>query len=169
MDSVGKPRGLIRYTSSHHDATGQFHVIRPRTIGYGIVWLAALAAFVALVVHHAPLRFDLLRDRHALYREMADGSIENLYTLKVTNEDQRPHRFRIKAEFHDGTPLTVTPDFVDVDVNQTQAVTLTLRTSPRDDNAPRLPMVEKVEVELQSVDDPSIEREHVARFLTGEH
>jgi cytochrome c oxidase accessory protein FixG len=167
MDSVDKPRGLIRYTSSRHDAGGSFHLFRARTFGYGAVWLAACAAFVFLVLNHSTLRFDVLRDRHALYRELSSGAIENVYTLKVTNDDSRSHRYAVSAHFADGTPLTVEPHELEREPEQTGATVVTLRTAPRGSDAAPLPMVEGVVVELDEEDEPGVSRERNARFLTG--
>ena len=39
----------------------------------------------------------MIRDRKTLFRERA-GRIENVYTLKVLNMNQRPHRYELHAE-----------------------------------------------------------------------
>jgi cytochrome c oxidase accessory protein FixG len=167
MDSVHKPRGLIRYTSAKHDRGQPFHILRPRTIGYGLVWLAACGGFLFLLLNHSTLRFDLLRDRHTLYRELADGAIENVYTLKATNADHVAHHYAISAHFADGTALEAVPDTIERDAGASGATTLSLRTPPRGDDAPRLPVVESVIVELRDTDGAGISRTRNARFLTG--
>ncbi len=169
MDSVHKPRGLIRYTSSNHDAGGGFRLLRPRTIGYGLVWLMACTGFAVLVLTHAPMRFDVLRDRHTLYRELASGAIENVYVLKVTNDDHETRRYSVTARFEDGTPLVVEPAELWRDGQQTAATTVTLRTPPRNAKGNDWTMVEHVIVEIRRDDDPSISAHRNARFLTGDH
>ncbi|MDR3415184.1 MAG: cytochrome c oxidase accessory protein CcoG [Nevskia sp.] len=167
MDSIGKPRSLIRYTSTRHDSGEGFHLLRPRTIGYGLVWLAACTGFLVLVFTHATLRFDVLRDRHALYRELSSGAIENVYTLKVTNDDERPHRYAVSAHFADGTPLEIEPAQLERAPEQTGATTVAMRTPPRGAGAAPLPMIESVVVELHDADDPAVSTTRNARFLTG--
>ncbi len=167
MDSVDKPRGLIRYTSANHDVSGKFRMLRPRAIGYGVVWTLAIVGFLILLAHHTLVRVDVLRDRHALYREHADGAIENIYTLKVTNEDSNPHRFIIKAHFGDGTRLIAAPSSFDVQPSETTATTVSLSTPPRAAGATPLPMIEAVSIELEAEDDSHIEYTRAARFLTG--
>lgn len=165
MASVAKPAGLIRYTSANHDAGGRFRLWRPRTIGYGLVWLAASAAFITLLLTHALLRFDVLRDRHTLYRELASGAIENVYQLKVTNDDDRAHDYTVSARFADGRPLRVEPAQLGRAAGETAATTITLRT----DAGTGLPMVEHVVIELRQADAPTIRAQRSARFLTGAH
>ncbi|MDE2149988.1 MAG: cytochrome c oxidase accessory protein CcoG [Gammaproteobacteria bacterium] len=168
MDSVDRPRGLIRYTSARRDAGGRSRLLHGRTLGYGAVWLAACAGFVFMVLNHSPLSFDVLRDRHTLYRELASGAIENVYVFKVTNDDDRPHRYRISARFADGTPLTAVPDTIERRAGETGATTGSLRTPPRGEHAPPLPMFESVLVEVRDVDSPQVHAAHKARFLTGD-
>ena len=165
MVSVGKPAGLIRYTSANHEAGLGFRLWRPRTIGYGLVWLAASAAFLSLLLTHALLRFDVLRDRHALYRELASGAIENVYQLKVTNDDERVHAYTVSARFADGTPLAVEPAQLVREPGETAATTVTLRSA----QGRGLPMVEHVLIELQQADAPATRAQRSARFLTGAH
>ncbi len=172
MDSVAKPRGLIRYTSSAHEAGAPFRFLRGRTLGYGAVWLAASAAFVTLVLLHSTLRFDVLRDRHTLYREMSDGSIENLYQLKISNDDGVPHTYLVRAHFSDGAPLTVEPDRLTRDAHSAAASPVMLRTAAQDvsaDGHPQSVAVRDVVIELEQQDAPDIRRSRSARFLTGEH
>lgn len=167
MDSVKKPRGLIRYTSSRHDSGGKFKLLRARTIGYGTVWLAACTAFMTLVLMHSPLRFDVLRDRHALYRELSDGAIENVYTFKITNDDSQEHQYRVSAHLADGTPLTVEPAELQRKPEETGASTVALRTPPRDAQAQPLPMVEHVVVQVDQEGAPGVSKTRSASFLTG--
>lgn len=131
MDAVHKPRGLIRYTTANRDAGRPTRLLRPRTIGYGLVWLAACVALGVLLLVHTPVRFDVLRDRHTLVRERADGSLENLYVFKLTSGDDVEHRFQVDARLADGSPLRASPAIVSVAPGVTQATPVILRTAPK--------------------------------------
>ena len=50
---------------------------------------APFACFAYTLSQRVPLGLDVIRDRKALFRERA-GRIENVYTLKVLNMDERP-------------------------------------------------------------------------------
>jgi len=56
------------------------------------------------------LRADLLRDRNALYRELPDNRIENVYTLKLINMDFKPHDYKIEVMDNDDIVLLVSPE-----------------------------------------------------------
>ncbi len=39
----------------------------------------------------------MLRDRNTLYRELDDGRIENVFSVRIINKDQRGHEFRLSS------------------------------------------------------------------------
>jgi cytochrome c oxidase accessory protein FixG len=164
MDAIGKPQGLIRYTTASRDAGQKLKLLRPRTIAYGGVWLAACAALGVLLLMHQPVRFDVLRDRHTLVRERADGSLENLYVFKLTSGDDVAHRFDVEASLVDGSPLRTSPASVSIAPGVTQAVPVILRTRPDVAGASEADAVWKVRIRLvEQGGDITLERE--ARFL----
>ncbi|MGH8519179.1 MAG: 4Fe-4S dicluster domain-containing protein, partial [Panacagrimonas sp.] len=162
MDAIGKPRGLIRYTTASRDAGKTLRLLRPRTIGYGLVLIGACVALGLLLLSHTPVRFDVLRDRHTLVRERADGSLENLYVFKLTSGDDVEHRFQVEARLDDGSPLRTSPSMVSVAPGLTQAVPVVLRTGPDVAGVGQAPVL-KVRIRLVEPNGISLERE--ARFL----
>jgi cytochrome c oxidase accessory protein FixG len=89
MDRMNYPRGLIRYATQKSIDGAQAHVIRPRIIVYGTLLALLIAGFVLALGLRTPMGLDVLRDRNALYRELADGTVENVYTARVMNKDER--------------------------------------------------------------------------------
>jgi cytochrome c oxidase accessory protein FixG len=92
MDKVGRPRGLIAFTtlaaqSARASGTkATYRLIRPRVLVY-----TALLAVVALVMLGAFLmrttvEVSVLRDRAPLFVTLADGAIRNGYTFKILNK-----------------------------------------------------------------------------------
>ena len=167
MDSVGKPRGLIRYTSAHQEAGGTTHWLRPRTLGYGAVWLALCAGFIAAVLLRNPLEFDVIRDRHALFRQLRGGAVENLYIIKVANKDSRAHEFELDVVLADGRELEAEPDEFELAAGEARAITVAVRTDDDDDDQ-RLAPVTVVRFALKSEDDAHLYITRTASFLTGE-
>jgi cytochrome c oxidase accessory protein FixG len=91
MDKMEYPRGLIKYTTENAIAGEKPRIIRPRIIVYGVVLLILLIGLVGALSSRYELRINILRDRNALYRELASGQIENVYALKVLNKSERDH------------------------------------------------------------------------------
>jgi len=110
MAKVGYPTGLVRYTSQNAVDGKPTRVLRGRIWVYGVL-LAALGTGIAVgIASRSPLIVEVLRDRNALYRAQADGSIENVYTLRLINKSDSPRTYRIAlADVPAGLTFAVDP------------------------------------------------------------
>jgi len=109
MDKMEYPRGLVKYTTEHAIHGEKSSVVRPRTIIYGTLLLILLIGFVGAISNRQELRMDVLRDRNALYRELATGKIENVYTLKVLNKSEREHPLSVGVTGLPGLTIETDP------------------------------------------------------------
>ena len=150
MDRMGYPRGLVRHTT-HNAVQGlPTRVLRPRVIVYGLLLLALVAGWGWGVTHRAPLIAEALRDRNALYRIDA-GRIENVYTLKLVNKQERPQRYRITLL--DGAPVSLPGDALEVAAESGAVVNLPLTLqAPEGSVRGRQPVV----LSVQSIASPEI-------------
>jgi len=105
MERVGYPRGLIRYATERSMQEGRKRILRPRIVVYGSILLLLVIAFVTAVALRNPVGLDVLRDRNALYRELAGGVIENVYSVRVLNKSEHERRFVISVEGLPGATL----------------------------------------------------------------
>jgi len=97
MDKMSYPRGLVRYTSQHAMEGATAHVVRPRMLVYGVLLAALVIGFFVSISLRTPVGLDVMRDRNALYRTLPDGSIENVYLLRILNKDTAPHVYVLTA------------------------------------------------------------------------
>jgi cytochrome c oxidase accessory protein FixG len=93
MDKMGYPRGLVRFTSQSALAHGRGRLLRPRVLVYGTLLGLLIGSFALSIALRTPLGLDVMRDRNALYRTLPDGSIENVYLVRILNKDTTVHRF----------------------------------------------------------------------------
>jgi len=105
MDKMGTPRGLIRYTTEHALRGERTRVLRTRLLVYALLISVALGALAFSLLTRTPLILDVIRDRNALYREVHGDRVENAYTLKMINLDDRPHRYRLTVSGMRGLEL----------------------------------------------------------------
>ena len=98
MDKLGRPRGLIRYSTTHAMQGVRTRVLRPRVAVYGAILLAILAAAAFSLYVRVPLRVDVIRDRAAIAREVGDEEIENVYRLQIMNTTEEPRVYRVRVE-----------------------------------------------------------------------
>ncbi len=108
MDKMSYPRGLIRYTTESILEGNKNRVLRPRTTIYLILLFILIGGLLSALSSRLELRLDVMRDRNALYRELASGEVENVYNLKLTNKSKRDHDVVVRVS---GLPgLKVDPE-----------------------------------------------------------
>jgi cytochrome c oxidase accessory protein FixG len=97
MDSVGKPRGLIRYSSREALAGAPRHVLRPRTVLYPAALALLIGIFAFQLGTKAEADVTLLRSLDAPFREEPDGRIANQVRVRIANRagDARNYQLEI--------------------------------------------------------------------------
>ncbi|MEO5343603.1 MAG: cytochrome c oxidase accessory protein CcoG [Gammaproteobacteria bacterium SHHR-1] len=107
MEKMGYPKGLVRYTTEHELSGGKTDLFRPRVLVYGsLLLLITLALFYSLATR-VPLQVDILRDRNTLYVENNQGLIENVYTLRVLNMQERDEVYELSISGIEGAELVL--------------------------------------------------------------
>lgn len=159
MDRVGRPRGLIRYSSLAALEGASTRLLRPRVVVYGLLLsVIAIGGLVALL-RRPEVGLDVLRDRNVLYRETA-GGIENVYNLKVLNKDERPHRFRIFVDGLSAAAVDAANAIVDVGPGEVHSVPLRV-TVP----AGTVHGIRSIRFVIESTDDPPHRAAEASRFI----
>lgn len=97
MDRMQAPRGLIRYATQTSMEGARTRVLRPRTLIYGSLLLLLIAGFGFAVGQRRLLEVDVLRDRNALYRQVDALTLENVYTVRLINKDERAHPLHLEV------------------------------------------------------------------------
>jgi len=103
MDKLGRPRGLIRYstTNAMEKKFTRREMLkrsyRPRVLVYTSILGAIVIAAAATLYLRVPLKVDVIRDRAAISREVEGGLIENLYQLQIINVDERARAYSISV------------------------------------------------------------------------
>ena len=97
MDKMSYPRGLVRYATQAEIDGVKSRVLRPRILAYAAGLALLTLGFIVAVNTRVPFNVDVLRDRNTLYRELDDGRIENVYSIRIINKDQRGHVFRLST------------------------------------------------------------------------
>lgn len=159
MDRMGYPRGLVRYATQNSLAGGRARVVRPRIIVYGTLLALLAAGFVAALALRTPVGLDVLRDRNALYRELDDGTVENVYTARILNKDERAHEMTIRVS--GPLPLELDPVRLVVTVAAGAVANVPIRVRVRDRSLPSFGF----EVSVQALDDPTLRTRTEARFI----
>jgi polyferredoxin len=107
------------------------------------------------------VELNISRDRNVLYRELANGDIENHFSIKILNKDRKQHAYQLslngienaKLKFDDG-PLEVAGAAMN---------TFGLRVIADPDSLPS--SVNTIHFELRALDNESISVISDARFV----
>ncbi|CAN5392913.1 cytochrome c oxidase accessory protein CcoG [soil metagenome] len=86
MDHVGKPQGLIRYTSENAIATKEKFKVTSRIIGYSIVLVILMGTLITLLAIRHDVEATILRTPGLLYQPQDGNKFSNLYNIKIVNK-----------------------------------------------------------------------------------
>lgn len=115
MDSVGLPRGLVRYASEDEIAHKKPFTYNLRLKAYTAVLLALVVVLGAMIVGRSDTETTLLRTPGMLFQVQPDGRISNLYALKMVNKtpNELPIRFEVMGRTGEvmliGKPIVLKP------------------------------------------------------------
>ena len=159
MDKMEYPRGLISYTTEHNLSGQKTHKLRPRLIGYALVLLAMISLLVTAFFMRSLVGFDVSKDR-VLYRENSEGRIENVYSLKIMNKDQRDHTYVLDAA---GLPDLKLQGKREIHVEAGDIVSMPVELSIAPEQLPST--TNEVKFILKDADDDSVHVEAKSRFI----
>jgi len=128
MDKVGSPRGLIRYATQNSLEGKPTRLLRPRVLVYGALLLLLVGGIAVGVGLRKPLILDVIRDRQ-LYREVAGGTVENAYTLRLVNKDAQAHSFVLALDSRAPLQLAA-PAILQAGPEEVLTVPVTVRAAP---------------------------------------
>jgi cytochrome c oxidase accessory protein FixG len=97
MDSIGKPRGLIRYSSREALAGEKTHLLRPRTILYPVALTVFLGSLVWGLAHKSTADVTILRGVGEPYVFEAGGLVRNQVRVKIANRSGTDRAYRIEV------------------------------------------------------------------------
>lgn len=113
MNKVGRPRGLIAYTTERNQATATtgprdgLRLVRPRTILYSAAIALVGSLMLWAMMSRSSVDVSVLPDRNPLFVKLSDGGIRNGYTVKIVNKHQVARRFKVELTGIDGLKTTI--------------------------------------------------------------
>lgn len=166
MTKIGLPKGLVRYTtenamagtSLHGGVVG--HIIRPRVVIYSAILAVIIGVTAWALAHRLPLKVDVLRDRTILSREADDGRIENIYTLRVMNTDEKPHTYSLTVTGLKGIGIN---GATTITVPSTTHRTLSLAVRADEDNEPK--GSNQIFFDIVATDNPELKAHEKSTFM----
>jgi cytochrome c oxidase accessory protein FixG len=98
MDKLGRPRGLIRYTSQSALAGESRRLLRPRVVLYPLALAGFGIAFIVALASRGTAELELLRVRATPYEVLEDGQVSSRTKLKITNRSDVERTYSLEIE-----------------------------------------------------------------------
>ena len=114
MDSVGYPKGLIRYASEKGIAENKKLTLTPRIISYSLVLTVLIGVLVTLLLSRTDIETSVLRTPGMLYQNVDDNRISNLYNVKLVNKTHKNMDITLKLQSVSGEIKMVGKDTIHV-------------------------------------------------------
>ena len=110
MTKIGKPRGLIDYMALSDEVAERAgaepvalwrHVLRPRTILYTAMWCAIGLGLVYALFIRSDIELTVSPIRNPTYVLQSDGSIRNIYDVRLRNKSGDDRQFHLSLTSDD--------------------------------------------------------------------
>lgn len=98
MVKIGKPKGLIRYSSYNAIKEGVLKIFTPRIAGYAVVLTALVSLLGYFIFTRADIETTVLKAPGTLYSNTEDGQITNVYNIEFVNKTFEDVALEIKVE-----------------------------------------------------------------------
>ncbi len=98
MDKIGKPRGLVKYSSENNIQTGERLRFTPRMKAYSLVLLILVSILTILLVTRKDVTATITRSSGSLYQKRDSVTVSNLYNIKIANKTHHDFPIHLKVE-----------------------------------------------------------------------
>lgn len=114
MDSIGKPKGLIRYASENSIARGEPLRYTVRMKLYTGLCFLLLALLSVILITRNDIDATIIRTAGMLYQERGKDSLSNLYNIKLINKTTKDIAVKVVLKDQQGTILMVGKPVIDI-------------------------------------------------------
>ena len=161
MNKMDYDPGLIRYTTLNEISGKGLHIFRPRVYLYTSILIGLILAMSWSLFTRIPVSLDVNRDRNILYREATNGDLENVFTLKIMNQDSKAHKFVITMEGLPGSVLD--PDEKEISAASGETANTLVRVRASEDVIKDRST--NITIKVTAIDDEKLTDEEDARFI----
>jgi cytochrome c oxidase accessory protein FixG len=124
MAKVGRPPGLVRYSSRAALEGEPVRRLRPRVVLYPAALLLAFGGFLTALVLRTPADITVMRGMGAPFAVEADGRVANQLRVKITNRDPQTHAYTVALEGVEPGAMIAPQNPISVGPGRTQTLDL---------------------------------------------
>lgn len=167
MDKINKPQGLIRYASQKEmqGAEAPPMLKRPRVVVYiGVIVVSVLAIVYGLATIPS-IDWNVQHERQPLYTQMSDGSIQNMYTMKILNKTPEDMRVNVSVIGIEGVRVEGIENEIVLKPNKMVPFTVKLKAMPENVKGEKVP----VKFIVKSLGKTQVDETHESFFVMPPH
>jgi polyferredoxin len=112
MESVGSPKGLIRYASEEGIEKGEKLKFTARIKAYTMVLIFLMGILAILLITRRDVDVTILRTPGMLFQEIDSSHISNLYNIKLLNKTHKDISVKLKLKDRRGEIKMIGKDIV---------------------------------------------------------
>lgn len=140
MTSVNKPTGLIRFASENNIRNGEKAKLNARILAYSIVLTLLLSALGFMLATRDDVDVTVLRASGAVYQQLPDGRLGNVYNIKMANKVRREKTVTLKLENIKGE-IQIVGDVLKVEGEGYKTQPFIVKIDPREIRERKTPLV----------------------------
>ena len=122
MTKVGKPTGLIRYSSLAALRGKGKHFLRVRTVLYPIAFSVVFGTFLYQLTHKSAADIWLLGQNAAPFQVTPDGVVTNPLRVRIANRSNGSHSYTVSVSGADGLTLIAPLNPMKVEPGRTETM-----------------------------------------------
>lgn len=107
MESVGLPKGLIRFDSENGIKNKVKLAFTGRMKAYSLVLLALIGIETTLLITRSDYDATIIRAKGMLYQEQPNNQLSNLYTIKLVNKTRKEFPVELKVRDYPNAKIEV--------------------------------------------------------------
>lgn len=130
MEKIGKPRGLVRYTSQAELEIGEKKFIRPRLVVYSAMLLIMFSALGFSLVGKSTADVTILRGLGAPFSVLPSGEVSNQIRIKIANRSGEERSYGFELVDAEGLTLVAPENPMIVAAGDSQMTAAFITTQP---------------------------------------
>lgn len=124
MEKIGKPKGLIRYSSQAALAGAPVRRLRPRTVLYPLALTLTLGGLGFTLATRSTAELTVLRGLGAPYTVEPDGRVANQLRVRIANRSREQRAYTISVSGAEGGTVVIPQNPFPVSPGHTETTTL---------------------------------------------
>ena len=144
MDKIGRPRGLIRYSSERAVEEGKAKVLRPRVILYPMILAAVFSLFVTVLMSKGHADVWIGRGLGKPFNVLPSGEVNNQLRARVTNRTNEDAVYTFSIVSPEGVRVQEGYETLAVEAGEEESLQFPVMADPSVFTVRQIPIVVRI-------------------------